>query len=321
MSYTQLTQEQRYQIHALMKAGHNQMEIARVLGVHKSTISRECRRNRGLRGYRPAQAHRLALSRRAGRFHRRIDADTWALVDELLREDWSPEQISLWLARTGAGRISHEWIYQHVLNDKRKGGELHRHLRCQKRRRKRYGNYERRGQLINRISIDERPAVVEQRSRLGDWEADTIIGKGHRHALVSLTERRSRLTLLAKVARKKADQVAEAIVHLLRPYTDQAHTITADNGKEFALHELIAHALGSDVYFAHPYSSWERGTNENANGLVRQYFPKHCDFTMIEEEQVIEVMDKLNNRPRKCLGMRTPNEVFFGLHSPVALTG
>lgn len=179
MKYTQLTQEERYQIYALLKAGNNQTDIAMLLKRHKSTISREIRRNTGLRGYRPQQAQRLTYERRRAKTQPRISGPVWSKVERLLRQDWSPEQISLWLGAEYSIAISHEWIYQYVIQDKASGGDLHRHLRCQKQRRKRYGVYSRRGQLVDRISIDERPAIVELRSRIGDWELDTIIGKGH----------------------------------------------------------------------------------------------------------------------------------------------
>jgi IS30 family transposase len=318
-SYTQLTQEERYQIHALMKVGHSPTEIAKVLGRDKSTISREVRRNSGLRGYRPQQAQHLAMERRQAKAQPRLNAEAWHWVERLLCEDWSPEQISLWLATEKAMSISHEWIYQYVLQDKSTGGLLYRSLRCQKQRRKRYGSYSRRGQLRNRISIDERPAVVDSRSRIGDWEVDTIIGKGHKQAVVSLTERKSRLTLIHKVNRKTADNVSNAIIHLLKPIAHRVHTLTSDNGKEFADHETIAETLNAKFYFAHPYASWERGLNENTNGLIRQYFPKDRDFTSITQKEINWVMDKLNNRPRKCLGIKTPNQVFFGINPPVAL--
>ena len=318
-SYTQLTQEERYQIEALMKAGHGLSEIARILARSKSTISREVRRNKGLRGYRPKQAHRLAQERRWAKYSKRISEETWQWVERLLREDWSPEQVSRWLAREKRLHVSHEWIYQYVLRDKRAGGDLHTHLRCQKPRRKRYGTYDRRGKLPNRKSIEERPAVVERRSRIGDWELDTIIGKNHSGVLVSLVERKSRLTLLAKVPDKTARSVRRAILELLAPLADRVHTLTADNGKEFAHHEAIAQSLSAEFFFAHPYASWERGLNENTNGLVRQYFPKKQDFSTITDAEVHMVMDKLNNRPRKCLGMKTPNQVFFGINPPVAL--
>jgi IS30 family transposase len=318
-TYTQLTHEQRYQIYSLLKAGHNQTEIAYNIRVHKSTISRELRRNRGLKGYRPKQAHELALSRR-NKAKLLIDASTWTWIETLIRFDLSPEQVSDWLQDNFSLHISHEWIYQYILTDKRAGGDLHRHLRCQKKRRKRYGSYDRRGKIRNRVSIDQRPAIVDTRQRLGDWEVDTIIGKGHRQAIVSLTERKSRLALLRKVERKTAQAVANAVIELLKPLPGQTHTITADNGQEFADHERIARNLRTDVYFAHPYSSWERGTNENMNGLIRQYFPKKRNFVTITQQEIEFAMERLNNRPRKCLGFKTPNEVFFKYSPVVALS-
>jgi len=317
-TYTQLTQEQRYQIYALLKMGHLQVEIAGVIGVHKSTISREMRRNRGQKGYRPKQAHQFALNRRK-KARYRIEASTWILIETLIRQEWSPEQVSDWLKDNYGLQISHEWIYQYILMDKHAGGDLHRHLRCQKKRRKRYGSYNRRGKIKNRVSIDERPAIVDTRQRLGDWEVDTIIGKGHRHAIVSLTERKSRLAMLRKVERKTAQDVADAVIELMKSLPVRAHTITADNGQEFADHERIAKELKTDIYFAHPYSSWERGSNENMNGLVRQYFPKKCSFDTISETEIEFVMERLNNRPRKCLGFKSPNQVFFNHSSVVAL--
>jgi IS30 family transposase len=313
--YKQLTYEQRYQIYVLLKAGHNQSEIAHFIRVHKSTISREMKRNRGQRGYRPKQAHEFALSRRKKVRHR-IPERTWEWIELLIRQEWSPEQVSGWLRETSGISISHEWIYQYLLKDKQAGGDLHHHLRCQKKRRKRYGSYDRRGKLKNRVSIDERPAIVDTRQRLGDWEVDTIIGKGHRHAIVSLADRKSRLALLKKVDRKTAEAVADAVIELLQPHVERTHTITADNGKEFADHERMAKDLQAEVFFAHAYSSWERATNENTNGLIRQYFPKKRSFASIDQREIDFVMERLNNRPRKCLGFKTPNQVFFN-HSPV----
>jgi IS30 family transposase len=310
MGYTQLTQEQRYQIYALLKMEHRQSEIAECLGVHKSTISRELFRNRGQRGYRPQQAHQKALGRR-DHTRMRISTETWLMVEDKIRLEWSPEQISGWLKRHMAIEISHEWIYQHILADKRAGGDLHRHLRCQKERRKRYGGYDRRGKLPNRVSIEQRPAIVDQRQRIGDWEVDTIVGKGHRQAIVTLTERKSRLALLRKVDRRTADLVGEAVIDLLQPFSKHLYTITADNGKEFADHEHISQALKTDFFFAHPFTAWERGANENMNGLVRQYIPKKRGFAFLGNDDLILIMDRLNHRPRKCLDYLTPFEVFF----------
>lgn len=318
MMYAQLTYVQRYQIKALLKTGHQQKEIAEAIKVHPSTISRELRRNRGQRGYRPKQAHRMAMERR-GQAKKRIDADTWSLVEKLIRKEWSPEQISERLKQDHKLRISHEWIYQYILADKRAGGDLYRHLRCQKARRKRYGSYDRRGKLPERPSIEERPEIVEKRQRLGDWEVDTILGKGRRHLLVTLTDRKSRLTRIYKVVRKTAQEVADAVIEMLHLWKDRVHTITSDNGKEFAHFERIGEALKAMMYFAHPYASWERGTNENTNGLIRQYFPKDKDLSAITQEEIEWVEERLNKRPRKCIGFKTPYEVFFDTYSPVAL--
>jgi IS30 family transposase len=320
MSYQQLTPEQRYQIYALRQAQHSRAAIAAIISVHPATVSRELKRNTGQRGYRPKQAQELAQARQQARARQpRIAAAVWDLVRAKLLEEWSPEQISGWLAKTHQIPVSHERIYQYVYTDQRQGGTLYRHLRCQKQRRKRYGQRDRRGQLANRRSITERPAIVDQRQRLGDWEADTIVGKGHQQALVSLTERKSKLTLLAKVEHATAAAVGEAVTQLLASVGAPVHTITSDNGREFAQHQAVAAALQADFYFAHPYSSWERGLNENTNGLVRQYFPKGSDFGPITDAQVQQVMARLNHRPRKTLDFCTPHQVFYN-PDPVALT-
>jgi len=309
MNYQQLTQEQRYQIYALMKASFNHTQIASEISVHKATVSREVRRNRGGRGYRPQQAHELAVARQQFRVKSRIQSETWQQVETLLSQQWSPEQISGRLALEHQPTVSHERIYQHIYADKQAGGTLHLNLRCQKVRRKRYGSYDRRGQLPARTGIEKRPPVVDRKARLGDWEADTIIGRHRHQAIVSLVERKSKLTRLAKVARNTAELVGRAVTRQLQPLT--VKTITSDNGREFAHHQHIAAQLSAHFYFAHPYSSWERGLNENTNGLVRQYFPKKHDFATITDKHIGHVMQRLNNRPRKTLGYRTPNEVFF----------
>jgi IS30 family transposase len=212
--------------------------------------------------------------------------------------------------------VSHESIYQHIYKDKHRGGVLFQFLRCQKKRRKRYGSgRQRRGQIPGRRCISERPAIVEQRLSIGDWEADTIVGKGRQPAIVSLVEGHSRFTVLKKVERAPGAAVKAAMISLLKPHGARVRTITADNGKEFAGHQEIARTLQGEFYFAHPYSSWERGTNENTNGLVRQYFPKKSEFTEITNEPLPQVVDKLNHRPRKVLGYRTPHEVFYNVKS------
>ena len=316
-TYHQLTQEQRYQIYALKKTGHSETEIADVIGVHKATVSRELRRNRGGHGYRPQQAQELAMERRPKAVPR-ITPETWTAVEKLLRQDWSPEQISGRLKKEQKVCVSHEWIYQHVLADQRAGGDLYKHLRGQKQRRKRYGTYNRRGKLLNCHSIEERPAIVTHRKRLGDWEVDTMFGKDHQQALVTLTERKSRFTLLGKVSQRNAQTVQDQLYRLLLPIREKVHTLTSDHGKEFAYHEQIAQLLQLKYYFAHPYAAWERGTNENTNGLLRQYFPKKHDLQHVSHKEMNHAMSCLNFRPRKSLRFKTPFEVFY--HSSVALT-
>ena len=318
-AYAQLTQEQRYQIAALLEAGQTQTEISHILGVHKSTISRELQRNQGLRGYRPKQAHEFAVERRQDKAQTRIAAEHWQWVEQLICEDWSPEQISLWLGAAGRCRISHEWIYLYIYTNQREGGELHRHLRCQKKRKKRYGSQDRRGQIKDRVSIEERDAIVEERSRIGDWEVDTVIGTLGGCVLVTLAERKSRLSLIGLSPDKSAQSVKEVMLRLLIPHAARVHTLTYDNGKEFAHHLEVSERLNAKGYFAHPYHSWERGLNENTNGLIRQYLPKGSSFDALTEKDIQKIMKKLNNRPRKCLDIKTPNQVFFGINPPVAL--
>jgi len=287
--YKQLTREQRYQISGLKKAGLNQSQIADELVVHKSTISREFRRNKGRRGWHPKQAQELRDERRKHCANaQRHSLLEWTEVERLIRQDMSPEQASQRLALEGGLQISHESIYLHIYADKR------------------------RGTIKNRVGIDERPVIVEQKSRIGDWEGDTVIGKNHRGALVTLAERKSRYILAAQVPDKHASGVTAAVTRLLRPHRGKCYTMTFDNGKEFAEHETIAAELDADVYFAHPYHSWERGLNENSNGLLRQYFPKGMELVEVTQEQVQWAVNRLNHRPRKVLGFRTPFEVFFG---------
>jgi len=247
---------------------------------------------------------------------RRVCADTWVFARAKLAELWSPGQICGHLKSSGQPGISHETIYQRIYADKRAGGTLHRVLRCQKLRRKRYGGRDRRGTIPNQVSIEQRPAIVDSRQRFGDWEADLVIGAGHQQALVTLNERKSRYALIAHVPTKAADIVSDAMIRLLKPFAACVHTLTTDNGKEFAEHERVARTLDAGFFFAHPYASWERGANENMNGLIRQFFPRKLRFNSITPQQVAFAMHRLNHRPRKCLGFRTPHEVFTKqLHS------
>jgi len=312
-SYKQLTQAQRYQIEILKKAGKSQKEIAKLLEVSESTICRELKRNKGKKGYRPKQAQIKAVKRRKEAAKSlKMTPELILLIDARIIMDWSPEQISGSLKDELGILISHERIYQHIWADKRHGGTLYTHLRqSNKKRKKQYGSKDKRGQIRNRVSIDERPAIVAEKTRIGDWEIDTVIGQNHQGALVTIVDRVSKFTLIKKVDSKHAEVVTAATISLLLPYLDKTLTITADNGKEFAGHETIKEQLNADVYFAHPYHSWERGLNENTNGLIRQYFTKGSSFENITDDEVEAVMNKLNHRPRKTLKFKTPYAVFF----------
>ena len=312
-AYTQLTRGKRYQIRALLKAGFSQSQMAFYLKVHKSTISREIRRNIGHKGYRPRQAHERALARRFSAAKRiKMTPAMIELIGYYICQDFSPEQVAGFLARNHNLKISHETIYKHIWSDKKNGGTLYKHLRHSSRKnRKRYGTKQRRGRIKDQVSIDLRPPIVDAKARIGDWEIDTITGKNSKGYLITVVERKSKLTLIKRVPDRQSEQMAKAIVQLLRPYKDNVLTITADNGKEFTQHKKISKSLKADVYFAHPYHAWERGLNENTNGLLRQYFPKKMDFRKIDDNSIDHAMESLNNRPRKTLGFATPNEVFF----------
>lgn len=319
MKYKQLSYEQRVQIHTLLKYGLNQTKIAQFIGVNKSTISREIKRNTGLKGYRPKQANERAFGRRKNADKQiRFTDDIKTNVIRYLKQDWSPEQISGWLKANNKPSVSHETIYQFIINNQKEGGTLYKHLRLgRKKRRKRIKGEDRRGQIPNRISIDERPAIVDRKERIGDWEVDTIIGKNHKGAIVTAVERKTKFSCLKYVEKKEASLVAKALIEMLTPYKNLVFTLTGDNGKEFSEHAKIAQALDATFYFAHPYSSWERGLNENTNGLIRQYFPKKTCLINISKEQIMMIQHKLNERPRKLLNFKTPRQVFF--NSSVAL--
>lgn len=310
-SYTQLTQEERYQIAALLKAGLTQCEIARTIGRDKSTISRELARNTGQRGYRPQQAQQKARKRQRDKARPAFSEPHWKIVDSLLRADWSPEQIAERLKKERGIIVSIAWIYCYIRIERKRRLELRPHLRGRYWFRKRQGSRDKRGRLRNTTSIDERPQIIEQRRRIGDWEADTVAGVCQQGHLVSLVDRKSGYTCLAKVARRTAQLVKEAIIERLEPLKHRVHSITCDHGREFAGHEEFGQSLKARVYFAHPYAPWERGTNENTNGLIRQYFPKGQALLDVTDEQLRWVEERLNHRPRKRLGWKTPYEVFF----------
>lgn len=298
-----------------MKAQLNITQIADLLGRSKSTISRELQRNSGSRGYRPKQACELSRERAQGSRNAAVVAP-WVLqqANALLEVQWSPEQIA------GKLPVSHETLYQHVYADKAKGGRLWKNLRCQKQKRKRYASgRERRGQIPNRRPLSQRPAHIEGRKQVGHWECDTVIGANHKHAIVTVVERKSGYAVIARVSNKTADLVGGAIIKALKPFQAKVKTLTYDNGREFCGHAKIDEALGSTGYFARPFASWERGSNENFNGLLRQYVPKKRPMANITDEEIKMIENRLNNRPRKRLGFKTPAEVFHQSLSRVAL--
>ena len=306
MNYKHLSQVERYQIYALMKAGHDQTQIAKLLDRHKSTISREISRNRGLKGYRPKQACAIA-TKRSEKCRNAATVPPWVAEQAacLLKLQWSPEQIA------GKLPVSHETLYLHVYSDKARGGTLWKNLRCQKQKRKRYaGGRDRRGQIPHRRPLSDRPVHIELRKQVGHWECDTVIGANHKGAIVTMVERKSGFRVIVKVSQKTSELVSRAIIEGLRPYMVRVITLTYDNGKEFAGHIQIDQALNSTSYFARPFASWERGSNENFNGLLRQYVPKKRSLNTVTEDEITMIQNRLNNRPRKRLGFKTPAEVF-----------
>ena len=316
--YRQLTRAQRYQIEAGLACGMTQVRIAKQLGVHPATVSREVRRNGTQQAYKAVLADQQSVVRQRSA-HKFCKPKAWlhAHLPLWLEQGFSPEQISQRLKLEQPDQaVSHEWIYRFIDVDKRGGGLLYLNLRHRRKRyRKRYGSHDRRGQLRNRVSITERPAEVETRERLGDWEGDTVHGVGGN--LVTLVDRKSGFLSAYPVKRRTRRQVTRAINLQFKGHV--VHTLTLDNGKEFAGHERIALKSRCQVYFADPYASCQRGTNENTNGLLRQYFPKGSDFSALTVESVNRVVAKINLRPRKRLGWKTPYEVYAGVS--VALMG
>lgn len=306
--YSHLTQAERYQISCLLKANCSRIEIANILNRHKSTIGREIKRNTGQRGYRPKQADNLAIERKSNNAIK-ITGFCWAYVTYLIKKKYSPEQVNGRLILDGWDEVpSIERIYQFIYAARGSKASLREHLRCQKQRRKRYGSGQnRRGKIVNRVDIDKRPELANTRSRLGDYEGDTVVGNKHKGVLVTLVDRKSLELKMKPLSRKLSASVSDACIDKLK--NEVVHTLTLDNGLEFAKHEDITQATGIKVYFAKPYCSWERGTNENTNGLIRQFFPKSMRLDQLTDDEVQVVEDNLNNRPRKKLGYLTPLEV------------
>lgn len=321
-SYTHLTLVQREFVASGVRKRRSQSDIANWLGVHKSTISRELQRNRSARAaargyYIPRIAEQRAQARHQDKVKPRITPQQWAQVERCVRYDISPEQTSAYLKQHAGIGVSHEWIYRYIRRDAAAGGDLHTHLRHRKRRR-RHGQPKPCHALNNRTFIDQRPQVVDDKSRIGDLEADTIYGKRpSTSALLTIIDRKSRYLWAAKVASRDSHAIKDAMVKLLAPVRDAVHTITADNGSEFGQHRAIAEAPDADFYFAHPYSPWQRGASENANGLLRQYYPKGKCFADTTARELAAAVARINNRPRKCLNTKTPNQVRFNINPPL----
>lgn len=315
MRYHQLTSEERYTLSALRSEGLNQSQIASRLGRHRSTICRELQRNsaRWDGAYRPSKAIERTSGRRSrSRRNQRFTHRDLQRVEHLIRKQWSPEQVSGHLRAHRLLCISHETIYRHIWNDLRCGGSLHQHLRgARKQRRKRYGSYDSRGRLAGKRHIADRPAHVLKRMRIGHWEIDTVMGNGNQHCVVSVVERKSGYVLIGKLTSRTAEQLNQRTIRLALRHAEKFYTITADNGSEFHSYPTIEQALGLKFYFATPHHAWERGTNENTNGLIRQYLPKGINMAKLTQHDCNVIATKLNTRPRKRLDYRTPQECFY----------
>ena len=305
-----LTEHQRYTISTMLENGYKQSEIAVVIKKDKSVVSREIKRNSDKRNgtYKHELANRKYRYRQKTKLkHKRFTKEVQDNIENLLRKDYSPEQVVGKLKNQNKSTVSVERIYQHVWQDKKKKGSLHKHLRRQGRKyRKRGSAKDNRGIITGKIMIDKRPSIVEKRERFGDLEVDLIIGKNHKQAIVTMNDRASGMLKMRKVNSKKAIEVTSAINEMLEDWLPYLHTITSDNGKEFAGHKKVAEISNIDYYFANPYHSWERGSNENLNGLIRQYIPKKSDFKLLSEEYIKQIEDKLNTRPRKRFNFENP---------------
>lgn len=317
MSYSHLTIEKRYHINAYKSAGYKNNAIAKKLNVHPSTIGRELKRNGGkISGiYFPVGANDYANERskiQAGNANRILDDNVKELIIKYIKKDYSPEQASAMLKIEHNITYSLVSIYKFIDQDRGNKGELYTHLRHKGKRRAKYGN-KYKGRIKDRVSISQRPEVVDDKARIGDFEADTIIGAGKKGAIITIVDRKSMYLKMSAPSSKKADETAKKIIQLLEPYKDKIHTITTDNGFEFSEHKKVSESLECDYYFCHPYSSWERGLNENINGLIRQYIPKGSSFDKLTKKEIQIIEDTLNHRPRKSLNWRTPYEVFYGI--------
>lgn len=312
MRYRRVTQEDRLGIKAYLEAGLNQSAIADKLGFHKSTVSREVGRNRGGRGYRPQQAQRFTDERQEYRRRpRKMLPEMIERIEVKLRLKWSPEQISNRFRVEGTPTVAAETIYRHIYSDRGRGGELWRHLRWSRRQRKRrFPSEERRGKIQNATPIADRPGQANKRRKRGHWERDTMIGKNRKTAILALVDRKTRFNRFARLNRRLAAGVTNKTVKLLEGLP--CRSITNDRGQEFSDHERLAKKLNVSVYFCDPYSSYQRGTNENRIGILRQYFPKRTDLSNVHWRTLKKVELEINNRPMKVLDWRTPYEAMLG---------
>lgn len=309
-----LTKEERIRIETLLKEGYSETSIAKRLCRDRRSIKREVQRNSGKDGYKADEAHRLATLRREKPRHKKFSSEAMKHVRRRLRKKDSPQQIAEAMEEEVGFKISFRRIYDFIADDKAAGGTLYTELRIangKPRRPKKQRGEAGCKHIPNRVDIELRPQIVNSRLRFGDWEADLVCGVHHQGFLVTLVERKSRLTLIGQVKFKTAEAVSAEIIRLLLPHKDRVHTITYDNGREFCYHEKVNKRLGCQSYFAKPYHSWERGTNENTNGLIRQYLPKGSDLRKVKPEQVKRIMDELNERPRRTLKYQTPQAVWL----------
>lgn len=311
-TYHQLTPEERYLLSALRRRGDSQAAIARTMERHPSTISRELKRNsRKDGGYRPFTAGEMARGRQSrSRRNWQFTDEDWTLVVDYLEQLWSPEQISGRLALLGLLSISHETIYRYIWLDRWYGGTLYRYLRQHggKQLRKRYGRYDSRGRLAGKRAISERPPGAENRSRIGHLEGDTVIGSGNQHCVLTLVDRKTGHVRIGKLKQRSVQEATRVAIRLIRTGPRKTRTLTLDNGTEFHGYKQIEKATGAKVYFATPHHSWERGTSENTNGLIRQYLPKRVSMARITQRDCTRIANCLNHRPRKRLGFLTPAE-------------
>lgn len=323
MKYHQLSQEERYIITSLLKSHLTLTEIGRQMGRATSTISRELSRNLRPSGYYAAfVAESYATARRkSSRRGSQFTPDQWSKVLRLIEMDYSPEQVAHIIPQFFGFSISHETIYQYILYDKKKGGSWYKHLRIMpKRRRKRYNSHDSRGRLAGKRMIDERPDEINQRLSIGHWEADTVIGKDRKHCIVTLVERKTGYLIIKKVQARTVEEINKACIAAINEHGQYFKTITFDNGTEFHGYKILERRFPVTCYFAHAYHSWERGTNENTNGLIRQYIPKRTCMKHISQSDCNMIAYKLNMRPRKRLGFKTPFEVYYETASPLHFT-